>query len=120
MFRKDFKKGGSKHYIFYHPDEEIIEAITRSEFLTIHNTHWGIESYHRAIKQVCGVGRFQVRNNEAIRTHIFCSLRAFIYLEIYRSKQIITNWYEVQKNLFTSVIREYILENLTQFSSATA
>ncbi len=120
LFRKDFKKGGSKHYIFYHPDEEIIEAITRSEFLTIHNTHWGIESYHRAIKQVCGVGRFQVRNNEAIRTHIFCSLRAFIYLEIYRSKQIITNWYEVQKNLFTSVIREYILENLTQFSSATA
>lgn len=120
LFRKDFKKGGPKHYIFYHPDEEILQQTTRQTFLTIHDTHWGIESFHRAIKQVCGIGRFQVRNSEAIRTHIFCSLQAFIHLEMMRSEQIIANWYEVQKNLFTSVIREYILQNLTQSVYANA
>lgn len=114
LFRKDFKKGASKHYIFYRPDEEVLQEITRQEFLTIHDTHWGIESYHRAIKQVCGIGRFQVRNTQAIQTHIFCSLQAFVRLEIMRSEQIIANWYELQKNLFTYVVREYILENFTQ------
>jgi hypothetical protein len=40
--------------------EEVLEQITRPEFLMIHDTHWGIESFHRAIKQVGGIGRFQV------------------------------------------------------------
>lgn len=120
LFRKDFKKGGSKHYVFYHPDEEVLEPITRSEFLIIHDTHWGIESFHRAIKQVCGIGRFQVRNTLAIRTHIFCSLHAFVRLEIMRSEQMIANWYELQKNLFTSVIREYIVQNLPQSEGTPA
>jgi len=98
-------------------DKEVLDLITRPEFLMIHDTHWGIESFHRAIKQVCGIGRFQVRNSLAIKTHIFCSLHAFVRLEIMRSEQMIANWYELQKNLFTSVIREYIVQNLPQSES---
>ena len=71
LFRKDFKKGASKHYIFYRPDEENLQEITRQEFLTIHDTHWGIESYHRAIKQVCGIGRFQVRKTQGMNPNAF-------------------------------------------------
>jgi hypothetical protein len=80
--------------------------------VTIHDTHGGIESFHRAIKQVCGICRFMVRNSDAIKTHIFCSLQAFVHLEKMRSKKLISNWYELQRNLFTKVIREYILANL--------
>jgi hypothetical protein len=29
-----------------------------------------------------------------------------------RSEKIISNWYEVQKNLFTLVVREHIFANL--------
>jgi hypothetical protein len=29
-----------------------------------------------------------------------------------RSENIISNWYEVQRNLFTSVVREHIFANL--------
>lgn len=29
-----------------------------------------------------------------------------------RAEAMISNWYEVQRNLFTSVIREYIVNNL--------
>ncbi len=61
--------------------------------------------------QVCGICRFMVRDTSAIKTHIFCSLQAFVKLEFMRSEKIISNWYEVQRNLFTSVIREHILAN---------
>jgi hypothetical protein len=46
------------------------------------------------------------------RHYIFCSLQAFVHLEKMRSKKLISNWYELQRNLFTKVIREYILANL--------
>ena len=88
----------------------------------------GIEAFHRAIKQVCGICRFMVRNTHAIKTHIFwrtrfwslaperemsVSLQAFVRLEKMRIHNSISNWYQVQRNLFTLVIRESILGNLS-------
>ncbi len=122
LFRKLFKKEDSRHYIFYQPTDENLEEhlqkITRSTFVTIHDTHWGIESFHRAVKQLCGICRFMVRDSYAIKTHMFCSLQAFVRLEKMRSENIIDNWYEVQRNLFTKVIREYVLDNLSAACAA--
>jgi hypothetical protein len=112
LYRKDFNNEGSRHYILYLPDENALKETDRTEFLAIHDTHWGIECFHRAIKQVCGMCRFMVRDSHAIKTHVFCSLQAFVRLETMRAEKTIANWYEVQKNLFTSVIREYIISNL--------
>jgi len=80
--------------------------------LYIFDTHWGIETFHRAIKQVCGICRFMFRDSYAIKTHICCSLQAFVRWEFMRSEKIISNWYEVQRNLFTLVVREHIFANL--------
>ncbi len=80
----------------------------------LHSIHWGIECYHRAIKQVCGIGRFMVRTTEAIRTHFFSAIRAFTQLELMRSEDLIENWYELQRNLSLQVAREFILKHLTQ------
>ncbi|WP_442949458.1 IS701 family transposase [Nostoc sp.] len=118
LFRKDFKKEDSRHYILYLPLEEMLKQLTRGEFVTIHDTHWRIESFHRALKQVCGICRFMVRDSHAIKTHIFCSLQAFVRLEKMRSENIISNWYELQRNLFTLVVREYIVNNLTNICAA--
>ncbi len=43
---------------------------------------------------------------------MFCSLQAFVRLEEMRCENIIDNWYEVQNNLFTKVIHEYVLDRL--------
>jgi len=53
-----------------------------------------------------------VRDTHAIKTYIFCSLQAFVKLEFMRSEKIISNWYEIQRNLFTLVVREHIFPNL--------
>ncbi len=47
-----------------------------------------------------------------------CSLQAFVRLELMRSENIISNWYELQRNLFTFVVREYIVDNLTKTCAA--
>ena len=58
-----------------------------------------------------------VRDSYAIKTHIFCSLQAFVRLEKMRSEKVISNWYQLQRDLFTQVIREYILDNLAHASA---
>ncbi|HYX17093.1 MAG TPA: IS701 family transposase, partial [Nostoc sp.] len=73
-----------------------------------------IECYHRAIKQVCGIELFMVRTSEAIKTHFFSAIRAFVQLELMRTQELIENWYEVQRNLSLQVARDFILEHLEQ------
>ena len=114
VFRSIFKNEVERYYITYLPNSDATGQISRQEFKVWHSIHWGIECYHRAVKQLCGIERFMVRTSEAIKTHIFCSIRAFTHLELMRSEELIENWYELQKNLYLQVAREFILEHLQQ------
>lgn len=114
VFRKTFKNETKRYYVMYLPDSESFKQTALQDFNQLHSTHWGIECYHRAIKQLCGISRFMVRNSEAIRTHFFCSIRAFTQLELMRTEELIENWYEVQRSLYLQVAREFILEHLKQ------
>ncbi len=98
----------------YSPQKDALIEITRTDFNTLHSIHWGIECYHRAIKQVCGIDLFMVRATEAIHTHFFSAIRAFTQLELMRTEELIENWYEVQRNLSLQVARDFILEHLKQ------
>jgi hypothetical protein len=120
LFRTVFKKEDDRHYILYLPEPKELNLTTYQDFLKFHDSHWGIENYHRATKQVCSLERFLVRDSEAIKTHIFCSIRAFVQLELMRIENLINNWYEVQRNLFKKAIREYILENRAEVVRANA
>jgi hypothetical protein len=44
-----------------------------TEFSKLHDQHWMIEQYHRAIKQVCHIEHFQVRGTVAIKNHLFAA-----------------------------------------------
>ena len=50
--------------------------------------------------------------SEAILTHFFSSLRAFVKLELMRAKELIDNWYQLQRELSLEVNRNFILEHL--------
>lgn len=101
----------------YLPETEIniqqFSNFTYENFKSIHDNHWHIEQFHRAVKQVCNIERFQVRNSQAIQNHIFGSICAFVRLEFMRVNNLISNWYEVQKNLFNDVIRIFIQNEST-------
>lgn len=105
-------KNEIRYYVMFVPNLDKLDSITWREFQKIHDQHWGIEEYHRALKKVCNIERFQVRESRAIRTHIFCAIRCFVQLECLRFKGQIINWYSLQRNLFTEVIRSFIVNNL--------
>lgn len=114
VFRRSFKNETKRYYIMYLPGKDALSSISKAEFEEVHSIHWGVECYHRAIKQVCGIGRFMVRTNEAIKTHFFSAIRAFTQLELMRTEELVENWYEIQRNLSLQVARDFILEHLTQ------
>ncbi len=99
VFCKNFKNEESRYYIMYSEKKEELLVFNREDFKKLNLIHWGIECYHRAIKQVCGIERFMVRTSEAIKTHFFSAIRAFTQLELMRSEKLINSWYEIQRNL---------------------
>lgn len=87
VFRTTFKQE-SRHYIMWfpaslglaetrvetEPETEVnlrlrLATITAAQFQCGHDYHWGIEQFHRAVKQVCNMEQFQVRDTQAIHTH---------------------------------------------------
>jgi len=62
------------------PDKDALFLISMAECKELHSIDWGIECYHRAIKQVYGIELFMVRTSEAIKTHFFSAIRAFTQL----------------------------------------
>ena len=97
-----------RYYIMSTFELDNLERITQVDFERVHAAHWGIERFHRAVKQVCNIEHFQVRNENPIKNHIFCAIKAFVKLEFMRMNEKILNWYEVKKNLYVQVIRDYI------------
>jgi putative transposase len=72
---------------------------------------WGIEEYHRGLKQYCGVERAQVRHPDAQRNHIGWSLRAFVRLEYHRFTTGVS-WLEAKLGILRDAVRSYLAQPL--------
>jgi hypothetical protein len=68
---------------------------------------WGIEQYHRGLKQHCGVERAQVRAARAQRNHMGLSIRAFVRLERNRIRTDMSGW-EAKTSIIRDAIRAYL------------
>lgn len=107
-----------RYYIMYQPNVERVKELTRIDFKQVHDTHWQIECFHRVIKQVCNIERFYVRNEQAIRNHFYCALRAFSKLQNLFLRGVIRNCYEISRDLFIPVIRQFIADHATEATFA--
>ena len=98
-------KDQCRHYVVYLPEDVPVQ---RDDFIVIHDQHWQIEQFHRAIKQVCHIEHFQVRNERPVRNHIFSSILSFVYLQKMQIAQEFTNIYQHQRKLFKEVVGAFI------------
>ncbi len=98
-------KDQCRHYVVYLPEDALFQ---RDDFTQIHDQHWQIEQYHRAIKQVCHIEHFQVRSERPVRNHIFASILSFVYLQKMQIAQEFTNIYQHQRELFKETVGAFI------------
>jgi len=70
---------------------------------------WGIETYHRAIKQHSGIERCQARSARGQRVHILCSLRAFLRLEAFRLRTAVS-WQDAKLGILRGAMRAYLAD----------
>jgi putative transposase len=101
VFRTVSKDGDAEHW-----------ATSRLEMTQEERKEWasqafGIETYHRGIKQCCGVEKCQARKKKAQRGHILLSLRAYVRLEVNYLRQQQT-WYAAKKEIIRDAIRDYL------------
>ena len=101
-------KDQPRHYVVYLPDSHLLEAFSKDEFVKRHQEHWQIEQYHRMIKQVCHIEKFQVRKETAIRNHLFAAFCAYVQLQRMSVTKLIVNAYQMQQDLFSDVIADFI------------
>jgi hypothetical protein len=68
---------------------------------------WMVETYHRGIKQFCGIERCQARSERAQRNHIELALRAFLRLEYHCFVKGIS-WFEAKISIVRNAVRAYL------------
>ena len=96
------------HYVVCLLDAQGYSTFGRPDFQKLHDQHWEIEQYHRMLKQVCNVERFQVRGKAPILNHIFAALCSFVQLQEMRFTHFIVNAYRWKTELFTNVVAAFV------------
>ncbi len=100
-------------FLIVHPDGDReywatsdlgLGALTRLKYA---EWAWGIEVYHRGLKQHCGVERAEVRAARAQRNHINCAIRAFLRLEQHRLASGVS-WWEAKTGIIREALRRYL------------
>jgi len=104
-----------RHYAIHLPDENDptdngskLSSFKKPEFERLHDQHWQIEQYHRAIKQVCNIESFQVRGKIAVKNHLFAAIFGYVELQRLRAMDVISNCYKLRRDLFNEVIASFI------------
>jgi hypothetical protein len=90
------------------------QQMSELERLKYAEISWMIETYHRGIKQFCGVERCQARSETAQRNHIELAVRAFLRLEYHCFVKGIS-WFEAKTDIIRDAVRAYIANPIYAF-----
>jgi putative transposase len=93
--------------------------MTEPQRATYAQRGWGIEIYHRGLKQCCNVEHCQAQRTAAQWGHIQLSLRAFLRLEAHRLRTGMS-WYSAKLQVIRSAIRDFVQNPFLPARLATA
>lgn len=81
---------------------------------------WGVEEYHRGLKQHTAVDRCQTRQSNAQRNHIGFAIRAFVRLEWHRFTTGVS-WFATKLGIIREAVRGFLANpTIGQIPAATA
>ena len=99
VFRFEAQNGYTKYY-----GTNILDCSTEDATGYV-NKRWNIETYHRELKQTCGIERCQARTCRSQRNHILLSIMAWIHQRLRRGLDT-TTIYQQKWNVLKDAIRE--------------
>lgn len=110
VFQTVAQNGDVRYQLIYWPQDDLAQPklITREVFEQVRLQHWHVESFFRCIKQSCQAERFFVRQTQAIKTHLFCVIRAFQRLASLTRTHYLDSLYSLRQVLFLQVQRDFI------------
>lgn len=100
-------KNELRHYVVYTPHAGA-NLSSRSGFDELHQHHWAIEEYHRALKQLCSIERFQVRGKQQVKNHIFASIFGYVCLQAMKIAESLRSIYCVKKDALGDATWDFI------------
>mgnify|MGYP003334954618 CR=1 FL=1 len=101
LFRIVYPDGGTEYWI---TNDLKMNSAKRA---VLQDKAWGIEVYHRGLKQFCNIERAQVRKEVKIRAHIQFSVRAFLRLGVSRLNKNLS-WFELTTALIRDAVKGYL------------
>ena len=102
-FRIATTDGGTEHWI---TNDLGMDETARLMFA---ERAWGIEEFHRGLKQHTAVDRCQTRMAKAQRNHIGFALRAFVRLEWHRFNTGVT-WFAAKLAVIREAVRQFLAQ----------
>lgn len=102
-FRIVARNGDTEHWI---TNDLGMDDLTRVGFA---ERAWGIEEFHRGLKQHTAVDRCQTRMAKAQRNHIGFALRAFVRLEWHRFTAGVS-WFAAKLGIIREAIRGFLAQ----------
>jgi putative transposase len=114
VFRTVADHGGAEHWA----TSQL--GMTEGERAEWARQAFGIEVYHRGLKQCCGIEKCQAQRAAAQRSHIQLAVRAFLRLEAHWL-QTGVSWYEAKTDIIRAAVRAYLAHpRYTLATDATA
>jgi putative transposase len=101
VFRTVAKNGDAQHWA---TSELSMTPADRQEWA---RQAFGIETYHRGLKQCCGIEKSQAQREETQRGHIQLALRAFVRLEAHWLHTGVS-WNAAKTDIIRTAIRSYL------------
>lgn len=84
-------------------------SMTRGERDALEREAWGIESYHRSLKQHCGAERSSARSAVGQANHLLLSVRAYLRLEVHRVRTGVSH-FEAKASVVRDAIRAFLTD----------
>ena len=100
-FRIVTTNGDTEHWI---SNDLGMDEMTRREVAEL---AWGIEDYHRGLKQFCSVERCQARHSKAQRNHVGMAIRTFLRLEYHRFSTGVS-WFQAKFDVVREAVKSYL------------
>jgi hypothetical protein len=83
--------------------------LTYDDFVTIYKRRWGVEEYHKSLKQNVGIAKSPTRRVKTQTNHVYCAIQAYIKLEKLKIQTKLSQ-FQIKAKIYIKAIKAAYME----------